>query len=71
MIGLFLGNTDFPKLVLKSIKKKKIKYLIIDLSKKKVFKNDKFSYYFHIGQIGKIINFLKKKIVKKLFLPAA
>jgi len=66
MIGLFLGNTDFPKLVLKSIKKKKIKYLIIDLSKKKVFKNDKFSYYFHIGQIGKIINFLKKKNCKKV-----
>jgi len=35
MIGLIFGDTDFPKEILKSIKKKKTKYLIIDLSKLK------------------------------------
>ena len=29
MIGLIFGDTDFPKEILKTIKKKKIKYLII------------------------------------------
>ena len=35
MIGLIFGDTDFPKEILKTIKKRKIKYLIIDLSKSK------------------------------------
>ena len=33
MIGLIFGDTDFPKEILKTIKKKKIRYLIVDLSK--------------------------------------
>ena len=33
MIGLIFGDTDFPKEILKTVKKKKIKYLIVDLSK--------------------------------------
>ena len=41
MIGLIFGEKNFPIEILKKIKKKKIKYLIIDLSKKKKFKNDK------------------------------
>ena len=34
MIGLFLGEKNLPLEILKSLKKKKIKYFIIDLSKK-------------------------------------
>ncbi len=42
MIGLIFGETDFPKYILKKIKKK-YKYLIIDLTKKKKFqKRQKF-----------------------------
>ena len=37
MIGLIFGETDFPKYILKNIKKKKEKYLIVDLTKKKDF----------------------------------
>ena len=37
MIGLIFGDTDFPNKILKTIKKRKIKYLIIDLSKSKRF----------------------------------
>ena len=33
MIGLFLGDTDFPEIVLKKVKKLKKKYFIIDFSK--------------------------------------
>ena len=40
MIGLFLGGTDFPSLILKNIKKYNKKYFIIDLTKKNNFKKD-------------------------------
>ena len=66
MIGLIFGDTDFPKEILKKVKKKKIKYLIIDLSKSKKFKKDKKSYSVSIGQFGKIINILKENNCKKV-----
>ena len=66
MIGLIFGDTDFPKEILKTIKKRKIKYLIIDLSKSKKFSQDKGSYSVSIGQFGKIINILKEKNCKKV-----
>ena len=66
MIGLIFGDTDFSKEILKTIKKKKIKYLIIDLSKSKKFKQDRKSYSVSIGQFGKIINILKENICKKV-----
>ena len=66
MIGLIFGDTDFPKEILKTVKKRKIKYLIIDLSKSKKFKKDRKSYSVSIGQFGKIINILKKNNCKKV-----
>ena len=66
MIGLIFGDTDFPKKILKTIKKRKIKYLIIDLSKSKKFKQDRKSYSVSIGQFGKIINILKENNCKKV-----
>ena len=66
MIGLIFGDTDFPTEILKKIKKKKIKYLIIDFSKSKRFKKDKKSYSVSIGQFGKIINILKLNKCKKV-----
>ena len=66
MIGLFFGDTDFPIKILKTIKKKKIKYLIIDLSKSKKFKKDKNSYSVSIGQFGRIIKILKENNCKKV-----
>jgi len=66
MIGLIFGDTDFPKKILKTIKKRKIKYLIIDLSKSKIFKKDRKSHVVSIGQFGKIINILKENSCKKV-----
>jgi hypothetical protein len=40
MIGLFLGSTDFPKLILNKIKKNKKKYFIIDLTLNTDFQNE-------------------------------
>ena len=66
MIGLIFGDTGFPKEVLKTVKKRKIRYLIIDLSKSKKFKQDKKSYSVSIGQFGKIINILRENNCKKV-----
>tara|TARA_B100000686_G_scaffold225044_1_gene232201 strand:+ start:79 stop:873 length:795 start_codon:yes stop_codon:yes gene_type:complete len=66
MIGLFFGESNFPKEILKNIKKKKIKYIIIDLTKNKFFKKDKNSYSVSIGQFGKIIKILKENNCKKV-----
>ena len=61
MIGLIFGETNFPAEILKKIKKRKLRYLIIDLTKKSNFGREKNSYNVSIGQFGKIINILKKK----------
>ena len=66
MIGLFFGDTKFPKLILKSIKKKKKNYFIIDLSKNNIFRNDLNSYRISIGQFGKILKLIKEKKCKKV-----
>ena len=66
MIGLIFGDTDFPNKILKTIKKKKIKYLIIDLSTSRKFKKDSKSYSVSIGQFGKIIDILKENRCKKV-----
>ena len=61
MIGLFFGDTDFPKKILNKIKKLKKNYFIIDLSQNKKFKSNKNSYSISIGQFGKIIKLIKEK----------
>ena len=66
MIGLFLGETDFPNLILNNIKKDSIKYFIIDLSTKGIFKKNKNSKKISIGQFGKILDLIKKKKCKKV-----
>jgi len=67
MIGLIFGETYFPIQILKKIKSKRLKYLIIDLTRGR-FKSDKNSHNVSIGQFGKIIQILKdNKCNKVLF----
>ena len=66
MLGLIFGETNFPLEILKKVKKKHLKYLIIDLTNKKKFKKDKHSYAVSIGQFGKIIKIFKKNKCKKV-----
>ena len=65
MIGLIFGETDFPKQILKKVKKKK-DYIIIDLTKNKTFKKDRNSYSVSLGQFGKIISILKENKCKRV-----
>jgi DUF1009 family protein len=64
MIGLFFGDTEFPKKILDRIKKKNKKYIIVDLSKKKFFGKNPHSQSFGIGQFGKIFKFLSENKCK-------
>ncbi len=66
MIGLFFGDTEFPKLILNNIKKNRKSYFIIDLSKNNIFKKDLNSYRISIGQFGKILRLIRKKRCKKV-----
>ena len=66
MIGLIFGETNFPKEILKKIKKIKKKYLIIDLTKNRFFRKNKNFNSVSIGQIGKIIEILKFNRCKKI-----
>ena len=66
MIGLFLGETDFPKKILIKIKKKNIDYFIIDLTKENIFKKDKNSYLINIGKFGQILDLINKKKCKRV-----
>ena len=65
MIGLIFGETNFPIQILKKIKKKHLKYIIIDLTRGR-FKKDVYSYNVSIGQFGKIIKILKDNKCKKV-----
>ena len=66
MIGLFLGSTDFPKIILNKIKKEKKKYFIIDLTINNDFKKNKNSYFISIGQFGKILSVIKENQCNKV-----
>ena len=66
MLGLIFGEKNFPLEILKKVKKRHLKYLIIDLTKKKNFKKDKNSYAVSIGQFGKIIKIFKKNKCRKV-----
>ena len=66
MIGLFLGKTDFPKKILNKLKKRQIKYFIIDLTKKKIFKKDINSYSINIVRFGQILKLINDKNCKKV-----
>ena len=66
MIGLIFGETHFPIQILKKIKKKRLKYLLIDLTKGRKFRKSNHSYNVSIGQFGKIIKILKENKCKKV-----
>ena len=66
MIGLIFGETKFPIQILKRIKKKSLKYLIIDLTNRRKFKNDRHSHIVSIGQLGRVIKILKENKCQKV-----
>ena len=66
MIGLIFGEANFPIKILEKIKKRSLKYLIIDLTYAGKFRKDRNSHSVSIGQVGKIINILKENKCRKV-----
>ena len=66
MIGLVLGETQLGSLIIKKLRLLKKKYIVIDISKKKIFKEDKNSFSLSIGQLGKAISIFKKNNCKRI-----
>jgi len=66
MIGLIFGETNFPIQILKRIKRRHLKYVIVDLTKRRKFKKDRYSHTVSIGQIGKIIKIFKENKCRKV-----
>ena len=66
MIGLVLGETQLGNLIIKKLKLLKKNFLIIDISKRKIFKKNKIFFPLSIGQLGKAILILKKHECKKI-----
>ena len=66
MIGLLIGDGNLPKVLIKKLEQKKIKFIAINLSKKKISKN--FFYNFNISQFSKIVETLKKNNCKEVIL---
>ena len=68
MIGLIFGETDLPKVILKKIKKIKKKYIIIDLTKKKILRKIKILGQRLLAKLEKLLKYLKKIDARKFFL---
>ena len=66
MIGLIFGEANFPIQILKRIKRRHLKYLIVDLTKRRKFKKDRYSHTVSIGQLGKIIKIFKENKCRKV-----
>ena len=66
MIGLVLGDTQLGKLIIKKLSRLNKKHIIIDISKKRIFKKNKNSFSLSIGQLGKAIIILRKYNCKKI-----
>jgi len=66
MIGLFFGEKKLPIKILNKLKKNKIKYFIIDLTKNNKFKKDKNNYFINIGKFGKILKLINSKKCNKV-----
>ena len=66
MIGVIAGEGMLPKLIAKKFKEKKINYILINLSKKKIIRKN--YYNFTITQISSIISILKKNYCNEVIL---
>ena len=61
MLGLILGDTHLGQVIIKKLINKNKKFIIIDISKKGLFRKIQNSFRLSIGQLGKCITILKKK----------
>ena len=66
MLGLIVGESSLPNYVINKLLKKKIEFLILDLTKSYIYKRYKNSYSLKITELGKAISILKKNNCKNV-----
>jgi DUF1009 family protein len=66
MLGLIVGETSLPNFVINKLLKKKIDFLILDLTRSCIYKKYKNSYSLKITELGKAISILKKNNCKNI-----
>ena len=66
MLGLILGDTHLGQVIIKKLINKNKKFIIIDISKKGLFRKIQNSFRLSIGQLGKCITILKKNKCKNI-----
>lgn len=68
MLALIAGNTDLPKIIIKKLYKKKINFIILDLTFNKIYKNYINSFSINITELDKALLILKKYNCKEIIL---
>jgi DUF1009 family protein len=66
MLGLVVGETNLPKFLIKKLLKKNLEFIILDLTKKNIYKKHKNSYSLKITELGKAIFLLKNNNCKNI-----
>ena len=66
MLGLIVGESSLQNFVINKLLKKKIEFLILDLTKSYIYKRYKNSYSLKITELGKAISILKKNNCKNV-----
>ena len=66
MLGLIVGESSLPTVVINRLLKNNIDFLILDLSKANIYKKYKNSYSLKITELGKAISILKKNNCKNI-----
>jgi DUF1009 family protein len=66
MLGLIVGESRLPRLIINKLLKKNLELLILDLTKSNIYKKIKNSYSLKITELGKAISILKKNNCKNI-----
>jgi DUF1009 family protein len=66
MLGLIVGESSLPNLIINKLLKKNVEFLILDLTKSNIYKKYTNSYSLKITELGKAISVLKKNNCKNV-----
>ena len=66
MIGLIVGESSLPNFIINKLLKKKVEFLILDLTKSNIYKKYKNSYSLKITELGRALSILRKNNCKNI-----
>ena len=66
MLGIIAGETSLPKYLIYKLTKKKIKFIILDLTQSNLYKKYTNSFILKITELGRALSILNKNNCKKI-----